>query len=143
MHTMNLDRIIELSFALAGKYPYNKRCRHFSFIFERNRLISIGINNPKTHPLNLKFNYISKKQGKINEVVGTHSELSAVIKTGLPLDGNGSYKGFTIVNTRINRNEQLDYSYPCNGCWDMIKKLGFKKLLYTTKEQKFETLKIT
>jgi len=138
MYSMNIDRVIELSFALAGKYPYNKRCRHFSFIFERNRLISIGVNNPKTHPLNLKYNYVGKKQGKINDVVGTHSEMSAVIKTG-----QENCKGLTIVNTRVNRNNQLDYSYPCNGCWDMIKTLGFKKLLYTTKEQKFEILNIT
>lgn len=134
---MNLDKVVEITFALAGKYPYKKRCRHFSFIFERNRLISIGINNPKTHPLNLKYNYIGKKQLKINDVVGTHSEMSAVIKIGPE-----NCKGLTIVNTRVNRNNELDYSCPCNGCRDMIKKLGFKKLLYTTKLQKFEILNV-
>ena len=137
MHRMNMDKVIEISFALAGKYPYKKRCRHFSFIFERNRLVSIGINNPKTHPMNLKYNYIGKKENKINEVIGTHSELSAVIKIGFE-----NCKGLTIVNTRINRNNQLDYSYPCNGCCDMIKRMGFKKLIYTTKQQNFETLNV-
>lgn len=137
MLSMNLDRIIEISFALAGKYPYKKRCRHFSFIFEKNRLLSIGINNPKTHPLNLKYNYIGKKEFKINELVGTHSELNAVLKLG-----SENCKGLTIVNTRVNRNDEIDYSCPCHGCRDMIKKLGFKRLLYTTKQQKFEALDV-
>lgn len=134
---MNLGKIIEISFALAGKYPHKNRCKHFSFILERNRLICVGINNPKTHPLNLKFNYINKQKLKINDIVGTHSELSAVIKLG-----NENCRGLTIVNTRINRNNQLDYSCPCSGCKDMIKKLGFKKLLYTTKQQKFEAIDV-
>ena len=137
MKAMNLERIIEISFALAGKYPYKNRCKHFSFILERNRLISIGINSPKTHPLNLKFNYVNKQKLKINDIVGTHSELSAVIKLG-----NENCKGLTIVNTRVNRNNEIDNSCPCNGCRDMIKKLGFKKLVYTTKQQKFEIIDV-
>lgn len=137
MQSMNFDKVIEISFALAGKYPYKKRCRHFSFIFERNRLVSIGINSPKTHPLNLRYNYIGQKQLKINDIVGTHSELSAVIKIG-----DESCKGLTIINTRVNRNNQLDYSHPCSGCMDMIKKLGFKRLFYTTKQQTFEFLNV-
>ena len=99
-------------------------------------MISIGINSPKTHPSNLKFNYINKQKLKINDIVGTHSELSAVIKLG-----NENCKGLTIVNTRVNRNNEIDNSCPCNGCRDMIKKLGFKKLVYTTKQQKFKDQK--
>lgn len=138
MHRMNLDKVVDISFALAGKYPHKNRCRHFSFIFERNRLVSIGINNPKTHPLNLKYNYTGRKHLRINDLIGTHSELNAVIKLGA-----NNCKGLTIVNTRINRNNQLDYSCPCNGCRDMIKKLGFKKMVYTTKQQKFDVEKIS
>jgi deoxycytidylate deaminase len=132
---MNLHKIIEITFALAGKYQHNKRCRHFSFIFEKQRLLSIGINNPKTHPLNLRYNYINKQRDKISEMVGTHSELNAVIKLGLE-----DCSGFTMVNTRINRNNKLDYSYPCNGCMDMIKKYGFKKIIYSTKDQVFASI---
>ena len=68
-------------------------------------------------------------------MVGTHSELNAVIKLGLE-----DCSGFTMVNTRINRNNKLDYSYPCNGCMDMIKKYGFKKIIYSTKDQVFASI---
>lgn len=134
---MNYKRIIEISYALAGKCRHNKRCKHFSFIFKNKRLLSIGMNNPKTHPLNLRYNYINKQKHKISDVVGTHSELRAVIKLGLD-----NYRGYTIVNTRINRNGELDYSFPCNGCMEMIKELGFDKIVYTTKQRDFSSLQL-
>lgn len=134
---MNLNRVAEISYALAGKCTHNKRCKHFSFIFKNKRLISIGTNSPKTHPLNLKYNYLNKQRNNISDVVGTHSELSAVIKLGLD-----DCSGFTMVNTRINRNNKLDFSFPCNGCMEMIVQLGFHKVIYSTKDQKFEVFNV-
>lgn len=134
---MNYDKIIEISYALAGKCRHNKRCKHFSFILKNKRIVSIGMNSPKTHPLNLKYNYINKQRHKISEVVGTHSELRAVIKLGLE-----EYKGYTLVNTRINRNQEIDYSFPCNGCMEMIKELGFDRVIYTTKHGEFKCLNL-
>jgi deoxycytidylate deaminase len=134
---MNLDRVIEISYALAGKCIHNKRCKHFSFIFQNKRLLAIGINSPKTHPLNLKYNYLNKQKNKISEVVGTHSELRAVLKLGTE-----DCYGLTMVNTRINRNNKIDYSHPCNGCTEMIKRLGFKQVVYSNKEQGFSVLKL-
>jgi deoxycytidylate deaminase len=132
----NLKKAIEISYAFAGKRALWQRCRHFSFIFERGRLVSMGINSYKTHPLNLKYNYINKEKHKISSIVGTHSEMSAVIKLG-----SADFSKLTLINTRINRKNELDYSCPCAGCRDMIGKLGFKNVFYTTKFKKFENLK--
>lgn len=133
---MNFDRIVEISHALAGKRKHSHRCRHFSFILDGNRVLSIGINNPKTHPYNLKFNYINKQKNKISHMVGTHSEVSAVLKYGK------NCKNLILVNTRINRNNEIDYSKPCNGCLDMILSLGFKKVYYTDRDQNFNQINI-
>jgi deoxycytidylate deaminase len=132
---MNLSKVVEISFALAGKCRHTKRCRHYSFIFQNKKLLSIGMNSPKTHPLNLKYNYINKQKANISDVVGTHSELSSVIKLGYQ-----DCSGLVMVNTRINRNNKLDYSFPCNGCMEMIKKLNFDKVVYSNKEGKFSCL---
>jgi len=134
---VNYKKIVEISFALAGKCRHNKRCKHFSFIFKNKRLLSIGINSPKTHPLNLKYDYVNKEKHNISDIVGTHSEMRAVIKLGLE-----SYRGYSIVNTRVNRNRELDYSFPCNGCMQMIQELGFEKVFYTNKCGEFESLDI-
>lgn len=132
----NLQKAIEVSYAFAGKKSLWQRCRHFSYIFDRNRLISMGVNSYKTHPLNLKYNYINKKKENIGYLVGTHSEMSAVIKLGLK-----DCSGLTLVNIRINRKNELDYSFPCSGCRDMISKMGFKNVFYTTKNKKFDIIK--
>lgn len=132
---MNLNKIIEISFALAGRHRHIQRCKHFSFIYDKNKLLSIGINSPKTHPLNLKYNYLNKQKNKISHIVGTHSEMSAVIKLGLE-----SCDGLTIINTRINRKNEIDYSFPCNGCMEMLRELKFSKIFYTSKDKKFHSI---
>lgn len=135
MMQKNLRKVVEISYAFAGKKHFKQRCKHFSFIFDRSKLVSVGLNSYKTHPLNLKYNYINKDQDKISSIVGTHSEMSAVIKLG-----EKSCQGLTIVNTRINRKNELDYCFPCSGCLDMIKKLGFKSVIFTNKIKEFEKI---
>jgi len=130
-----LDKAVEISYAFAGKRRLTQRCRHFSLVFERSRLVSVGVNSMKTHPLNLKFNYVNNQMERIGSIVGTHSEMSAVLKLG-----SDACRGLTMVNTRINRNDDLDYSFPCNGCLDMLEKIGFKDVFYTTKHGDFERI---
>ena len=76
--------------------------------------------------MNLKYNYVNKNKEKISDIVGTHSELNAVIKLG-----EEDCSKLTLVNTRINRNNILDHSAPCHGCSDMINQLNFKNVYYT------------
>ena len=135
---MNFNKIIEVTYALINKHNADLRCRHFSFILDRNRIISIGMNSTKTHPMNLKYNYINKNKEKISEIVGTHAELNAVIKLG-----EEDCSKLTLVNTRINRNNVLDNSAPCNGCMDMITQLNFKNVYYSNIEGQFDKLNLT
>jgi len=129
---MNFNKIIEVTYALINKHNADLRCRHFSFILDRNRIISIGMNSTKTHPMNLKYNYINKNKENISDIVGTHSELNAVIKLG-----EEDCSKLTLVNTRINRNNLLDHSAPCYGCSDMIKQLNFKNVYHTDSQANF------
>ena len=64
--------------------------------------------------------------------------LSAVIKLG-----EEDCSGLTLINTRINRNDELDYSAPCSGCRDMIKQLNFKNVYYSFDSAKFVKLNLT
>ena len=135
---MNFNKIIEVTYALINKHNADLRCRHFSFIMDRSKIISIGLNSLKTHPKNLKYNYVNKLNQNISDIVGTHSELSAVIKLG-----KEDCSGLTLVNTRINRNNELDFSAPCSGCCDMIKQLNFKNVYFSNAQGKFDKLNLT
>ena len=123
-----------MTYALAGRHTNHQRCKHFSFIYNKNKLVSIGINSPKTHPINLKYNYLNKQKDKISHIVGTHSEMSAVIKLGV----DSCEEDLIMINTRINRKKEIDYSRPCNGCMEMLKELKFSKIFYTSKDKNFE-----
>ena len=68
-------------------------------------------------------------------MVGTHSEMNAIIKLG-----QKNYEDLVLINTRINRKNEIDYSCPCNGCMEMLFSLGFKKVYFTTKNKNFELL---
>jgi deoxycytidylate deaminase len=130
---MKFKKLKEISLAMAPKHPTDQRCRHFSFILHKKKILSIGYNSPKTHPLNLKLNFVNRKNDPIHDLVGTHSELSAVIKLGTE-----DCDGLVLVNTRVNRNNQIDSSMPCKGCISLIKNLNFKQILYTNKRGDFE-----
>ena len=135
---MNFNKIVEVTYALINKHNADLRCRHFSFIMDRNRIISIGMNSIKTHPKNLKYNYVNKLKENISEIVGTHSELNAVIKLG-----EEDCSKLTLINTRINRNNLLDNSAPCHGCSDMIHQLNFKNVYFSNVKGGFDKLNLT
>lgn len=135
---MNFNKIIEVTYALINKHNADLRCRHFSFILDRNRIISIGMNSLKTHPMNLKYNYVNKNKQSISNIVGTHAELNAVIKLG-----EEDCSKLTLVNTRINRNNILDHSAPCSGCSDMIHQLNFKNVYFSNSKGNFDKFNLT
>ncbi len=130
---MRFKKLKEISIALAPKQPHDQRCRHFSFILSKKKILAIGTNNPKTHPFNLKYNFVNRKNIPINDLVGTHSELNALIKLG-----TDDVSGLVLVNTRVNRNNQIDLSMPCTGCQSLIHTLDFKKVFFSNKNGDFE-----
>jgi hypothetical protein len=132
---VNFKKIVELSYALLPTHG-DYRCRHASFIIYKDKIMSIGINNPnKTHPKNLKFGYRNKRNEPINEIIGIHSELAAVIKFG-----RQTLQDLDIVNTRIDRNNMLVLAKPCIGCQDMLKQLGINRIFFSNNQSRFEQL---
>lgn len=117
---------------MAERHGVWHRCRHFTFVFRGQRLVSVGLNSPKTHPRNLLYRYVGRGEVDIAAVVGTHSEMSAVMR----LEGEDP-RGLTLVNTRVNRRGSFDNSRPCRGCADMIRRMGFKAVFHTVKGGEF------
>lgn len=129
---VNFQKLIELSYALLPTHG-DYRCRHASFILQRGKVLSIGINHPgKTHPYNLRFRYRNKRNQPISNIIGIHSELAAIIKLA-----RHSLEGLDIVNTRIDRNNKLALARPCHGCTDMLHQLGVNNIYYSTNQGGF------
>jgi len=134
---MKLNKYINLTYAIKDdKRPVKCRCKHYSFIVYKNKLLSIGFNNPlKTHPLNLRYKYKGRENNNIGEYIGVHSELSAILKYGFTDCTN-----HILVNTRLTIANNIANSKPCGGCQNLLKQLNFKKVYYTNNSGKFELL---
>ena len=130
-----LLKCAEASFVLADSRGVWQRCRHFTFVYRGHRLLSVGLNSPKTHPRSLMYRYRGRSGEDISGFVGTHSEISAVMRLDRP-----SCRGLVLINTRINRRGFLDLSRPCSGCLDMIRSTGFREVYYTTRDGIFDSL---
>jgi deoxycytidylate deaminase len=106
------------------------RCRHFSFILKQRKILAIGTNQRKTHPLNLKNRKISSITGEdFSEQKHICSEFHAINK--LKRLTNANTKKCTLVNMRYDRNRRLAFAKPCMSCVSLLAYHEFKKVLWT------------
>ena len=132
--TDKFQKSIELSYALYDEKSI-LRCQHFCFIWYKDRVISIGLNNKKTNPTNF-YNRKIRNGNDYTEFSGTCAELNSFIK--LRNKTRILTEKCIMINTRINRNKELDYSKPCISCSNLIQYLSFKGVFFTNKLGSFE-----
>lgn len=135
---MNFKRLEEIARALMPQ-NFDEKSFHVTFGLHGNKLLSVGINNKKTHTRNLRAPYLDRKKNKhVGDQVGTHSELNCVMKFGYMED----FSHITFVNIRIDKNGKLRIAKPCAGCYHMLsRQLGYRRIYYSTNEQTFEMIK--
>ncbi len=125
------NKLINRAISLTGRFkdlPTGKN-KHFTFIFDKNKLVAMGYNSYlKTHSKASSLGY------KFERV---HSEVSALIKSRHRLE---DLSGCTLINTRINIFDELGYCKPCLICRDWIQKTGFKQVIYINRDGDFEQL---
>lgn len=119
-------KYIDISRALY-RHDHPVRTFHTTFIVKKGKIVSIGINNPKTNPRTLRYDY----KGQI----GTHSELSALLRLGYE-----DCADLVFINIRLMRDLTVNTSKPCQGCYDMMKQLGYKKFYYSDVDGNFNNL---
>lgn len=129
-----MKKIVPKSIELARKafesaYDIGEGYRvfHWAFIWERNRLISIGQNDPLTP--SPKALYFAKRYGCDTEYPFIHAEVDAISKVWgrVHLD-----KSHSIVVVRLNSFGETCLSKPCENCQKVIDGIGFKEVIWTT-----------
>ena len=111
-------RLIEISYALLERSTIG-RCRHFSFVLNKSKILAIGLNDyQKSHPMNQKFGY--------HPMSKLHAEMAAALKLGMV-----NCAGLTMVNIRINRENEISNSLYCRGCSNLVRALNFKDTYYS------------
>jgi deoxycytidylate deaminase len=123
-------RLEEIAQSLIG-YKSERRCRHFSFILYKNRLIATGVNNSKTHPFNLINRKVSRVTGEdYSDQKQTCSELNAILK--LKRLTNIDTKKCILINIRYDRNDKIALAKPCQSCQNLLRYHEFKQIIWST-----------
>lgn len=92
-------------------------------IVYKNKIVSIGRNQYKTHPIMLRF-------CKNPEAIFLHAEVDAINKATKILNKNELAKA-TLVVLRIKKDGSYGMAKPCEGCQDCINHYNIKKVFYT------------
>lgn len=121
--------------AAANPNPQEKMA---AAIVQRNRIISVGINSMKTHPLQAKY-------GKNKHAVFLHAEIAA-IKNALREIEVDDFAKCDIYIARIKKERPFTKKYvwglakPCCGCERAIAEFGIKRVIYTCDNGKYEVM---
>lgn len=120
------NKAIELSRAMYDpNFPL--RCQHFSFIFYKNTLVSVGRNSPKTTPINILNQPLNREN--VIHYKGSCAEWNSVNRlknlTNIP------FNKCILINTRINRNGEIAYARPCLFCCNLLRFIDLRGVYYT------------
>lgn len=106
----------------------NKRCNHVAIVTKRNRIVAVGTNTDKTHPM-------AKTLKLAKQTESMCAELNAALKIGLShKEGLPDFSDLTMTVVRVGNAGELKMSRPCSGCCKMLTQCGFKRVMYSNNE---------
>lgn len=121
-----LKKLEEIAYALVPSNRKDTQFFHVAAIFQRNKILSIGQNSFKTHP-------IARTYGHKGDSL--HAECSAAIRYGIE-----DCSGLNMAVLRIDRRNFLTISKPCAACQKLIDAIGIRNVYYTNRKGEWESL---
>lgn len=106
--------------------------KHCAAVVYKNRVISLGRNQLKTHPLMRSFQSTSYK-------IYLHAEIDAIQKA-IRMHDESFLRDCEMYVLRITRGGNIGYSKPCVGCQRAITNYGFRKVVFTCDEGELQSI---
>lgn len=127
---MNKNQIKKLAVAVTmASNEGGKRSKHVAFLFKGNKIVAVGVNSNRTHPL-------AKKLKAARYTESQCAELNACLKVGLNhRDEIPNFGMLTMIVVRVKKCGMLGMSKPCVGCQHLIKQCGFKSVYYSDESE--------
>lgn len=92
--------------------------KHGAVVVKGGRVIGTGFNKNRNSPLVVSENHIKTHCSE-------HAEVNAI------KDASYNVKNAVIYVARVNKHGKDRNSKPCDKCFEIISKLGIKKIIYT------------
>ena len=120
--TRHERRLQELTIIASGAtdFVYN---RHAAALYIGNKLISVGINQKKTHPIQAKF-------GRNKDAIYLHAEIAAIVNA-LKVVALDDLRRAVLYVAKYSTNGHT-LSKPCKGCQRAIMHFNIKDCIWTT-----------
>lgn len=131
---MTYNSIVPLINYVRQKKPELQTGRAYccSVAIKNGNILAIGFNSYlKIHPYHKFGHYKSYKGSDNNWVSHTHAEINLLKKI---MKWSYEFNKITIVNIRIDNNDNVNMARPCVNCYNVLSKYKFKKIVYTIKE---------
>jgi deoxycytidylate deaminase len=123
----NLKRYIEILKPIAEDMEPVSNARLSAMIVYKNRIISIGVNQKKTHPFAAKYS-------KNPDAIYLHAEAAAILSAKKKLT-DAELKKSTLIICRVKYDRKFNTIFgiakPCSGCEKCIEYYGIKTVIYT------------
>ena len=124
-------KFLKMSIKICKNVSIDFRSRHAAILTINNKIISIGINKSKTHPL-------QKKYSRHPSLTAIHAEIDCLSRVDKDsLDGHRT----TLYIAMINPDGSPHLSCPCSGCSKAINDYNIDRIIYTTNDGIAERIK--
>lgn len=119
MTSKRIQKLIELTRDEALERVSDRQFIHASVILRRSKILAVGFNERRTHPL-------AKKYGYRDDFV--HAELDAMIQ--IP---RNQRHNLDLVNFRFNNQGELRMAKPCEKCFPWVVEV-FRNVFYSDRD---------
>ena len=129
--------ILETLTKVAAANPHQQE-KFAAAVVYRNRIVSVGMNSMKSHPMAAKYS-------KNEHAIFLHAEVAA-IKNALREIDVDDFSKCDIYITRVKKDGPFTKKYiwglakPCPGCERAIAEFGLKKTIYTCDNGDYEVI---
>ena len=138
MISLKDEKFINTAFEIAKATDPVRGSRIGAVIVRKNRVIGVGFNHIKSHPM-------QKQYARNSEAIFFHAEIHA-IKNALRKISVEDLKQCTLYIARAKKGDghsnRRHWHYgeakPCSGCANCINEFELKSVVYTTDEQTIE-----
>ena len=115
---------LDLAFKLAQAAEKVAGARLGALLVIGNRVVAMGHNQYRTHPL-------QKRWGKNSDAIYLHAEIAAIVNF-LRSNSESDLQNATLYVARVLANSDTEgMAKPCPGCAAAIDSYGIKRVVYT------------
>lgn len=110
---------------LRGNHPDWEGYNIYSFLVQKNKILSCGFNRMAENPLNYGYESYSNLHAEVD----AWKKAKGIMDRSLP---------FELINIRWSKGMRIRISKPCVNCYELLSSLGCRRFYFTTNEQQFE-----